>query len=107
VVVVPAHVCGRRRHSDKQCLVIALADDEAVGSVVGQDQVGPAAADECAPALLADFLDGDPGLVLRHAAHAAEADGHRWFVGVRERHQPSREGVQGASSSPCVSAGTN
>nr|WP_322759916.1 hypothetical protein [Frankia sp. Cr2] len=43
--------------------------------------------DECAAALRADRLDGHPGDVLRDAAHAAEADIHRWCAGVQERHQ--------------------
>jgi hypothetical protein len=38
-------------------------------------------ADECAAALRADRLDGHLGDVLGDAAHAAEADIHRWLAG--------------------------
>ena len=71
--------CGRRRgaraavmhdggHPAEQCLVVDLADGEAVVPVVDQRQVGPAAGEERAAALPADRLDGDPGDVLRGAA---------------------------------------
>jgi hypothetical protein len=74
-------------HSSKQCLLVDLADGEAVVPVVDQRQVSPAAGDERAAAPRADRLNGDPGDVLREPAHAAEAHIHRWFVGVQERHQ--------------------
>ncbi len=79
-------------HPAEQCLLVDLADGEAVVPVVDQGQVRPAAGDECAAALRADRLDGHPGDVLRGAhRHAAEAHVHRWCAGVQERHQLGRE----------------
>ena len=79
-------------HPAEQCLLVDLADDEAVVLVVDQGQVGPAAADEHAAALRADRLDGHPGDVRRGAhGHAAEAHVHRRCAGVQERHQLGRE----------------
>ena len=79
-------------HPAEQCLLVDLADGEAVVPVVDQGQVRPAAGDECAAALRADRLDGHPGDVRRGAhGHAAEAHVHRWCAGVQERHQLGRE----------------
>ena len=73
-------------HPREQCLMVDLADDEAVVPVVDQRQVGPAAGDDRATALRADRLDGDPGDVLR-GAHTAEAHVHRRRACVQERLQ--------------------
>ena len=87
VVVVPAPPwCTTAASRAKQCLMVDLADVEAVVTVVDQGQVGPAAGEDDATALRPDRLDGDPGYVLR-GAHAAEAHVHRWRAGVQERHQ--------------------
>lgn len=83
------HDCG---HPAEQCLLVDLADGEAVVLVVDQAQVGPASGDEYAAALRADRLDGHLGDVRRRVhGHAAEAHVHRRFAGVQECHQPLRE----------------
>ena len=79
-------------HPAEQCLLVDLADGEAVVPVVDRGEVGPAASDEYAAAVRADRVDGHPGDICR-GGHAAEAHVHRWRAGVQERHKLGRQWV--------------
>src|SRR5690242_16872494 len=68
----------------EQGLLVDLADGEAVIAVVDRHEIGPAAGDECAAALRANRVEGNPGDVVGRA-HAAEAHVHRRRAGVEER----------------------
>ncbi len=76
----------------EQCLLVDLADEEAVVDVVDRGQPGPAAGEQDPAAVCAAGLDGHSGSVLRRVrSHAAEAHVNRWRTGVQERHQLVRE----------------
>lgn len=72
-------------HPGEQCLMVDLADHEAVVPVVHRSQAGPAAGEQDTAAVATDRLDGHPREVLREVqGHAAEAHVHRRSTGVQK-----------------------
>jgi hypothetical protein len=76
----------------KKCLLIDLADAEAVASIIDQPQLGPAARDDRAATLRANRLDHDLRRVLPGLQrHAAEAHVDRRRAGIEELQQLARQ----------------
>ena len=83
-------VMNHRGDSRKQCVMIDIADDEAIVAIIDQGQLCPSAGQKNASAMRAHHVDSDPGEIFRRV-QTAETDVDRWLACFEKRGEIRRQ----------------